>query len=108
MGAPYAKTLIIPSGSSGTKPSDWNDADNYVHCIGPPGVTGNLTQGGAGGAYAGAANVVIPGSTVSFQIGVAGGTVTIPGGTAHTWFKSSGTVRAAGATGAGPGTAANS
>ena len=105
------KYKVITSGTSFATPSDWNNSNNKVHCIGAgsSGTVSNTTAyGGGGGAYAVTTNLTLSG-TVSCQIGAVGGTTTVPSGTAHTWVKTNATVRAAGAgASATGGTTANS
>jgi hypothetical protein len=94
---------IITSGTSFTVPSDWNSANNTIHCIGAAGITGTTTQGGAGGGYAASSNISLtPGASASCQVGVAGGTTTATG-TANTWVVSNTTLRAGGGFGGAAG-----
>jgi len=109
MAAPYAKTKIFLTGTV-TTPADWNPADNTIHCIGAPGVTGTTTQGGAGSAYAAVVNAGYAANvTAPTQIGVSG-TNAIPDGTANTRLgpEAGPLVRAQGGFGGGAGLAGNS
>jgi len=80
-------------------PSDWNDANNTIECIGP-GADGGSNYGGGGGAYAKLLNLnLTPGSNVSYSIGTHGG---------DTWFVSTSTVLAKGGSGQNGGSATTS
>ncbi len=98
------KYVILTSVSSSpwTVPADWNAANNTIWCIGGGGNGGNgngstnTGGGGGGGACAWVTNIALTG-TISFQVGLAGGTTgsgTSP--TANTWFKDISTIVAAG------------
>ena len=86
-------------------PADFNNSDNTVECIGG-GATGARAnsgtvggRGGGGGGYARKTNVALtPSGTVSYYVGAA---------SADTWFGSTGTVLAKGASGATGGQAAS-
>lgn len=87
-----ASEIFLTSGTSWTVPSDWNGADNSIECIGAGGHGGAEDGvigggGGGGGAYARINNLNLdPGSSVTYQIGVGGGS-TSETGTANTWFN---------------------
>jgi hypothetical protein len=80
-----------------TSPSDWNNGNNSVECIGGggsgAGAAANHATGGGAGAYSGITNFVFaaPGTTTaSYQIGTGGSAVTTAaGGVAgtQTWFN---------------------
>jgi hypothetical protein len=89
------KTIILTSGTSWVTPSDWNDADNQIQCIGGgtngTAATGSGTgahggTGGGGGGYVSLSNVSLSG-TNSIQIGANG---------TPTWFNSTSNLQAAG------------
>jgi hypothetical protein len=89
------KFQFVTSGSSFTRPSDWNDSNNIIHVIGAgsagaagAGSGGGATggRGGGAGAYARKSNVTLAG-TVSCQIGAANSG-------SDTWVVNSSTVMA--------------
>jgi len=68
--------IFLTSGSSWTVPSDWNDADNSVVCIGG-GSGGKYQQSGGGGAYSASSNLdLTPGAIITYAIGAGGGATT--------------------------------
>ena len=76
----------LTSGTSFTTPSNWNNSFNTVWCTGAGG-TGSHGAGaaqggggGGGGAQAAASNVTLSG-TITYQVGIAGGTPTTTGAT---------------------------
>jgi hypothetical protein len=71
--------LLLPAGTTTFQvPSDWNNADNVIHCIG--GGAGGQTadggfagSGGQGGAYAKILNLALsPGANISVHVGFGG------------------------------------
>lgn len=88
-----------------TVPADWNDANNTVQVLGggSNGLVGATGHGGAGGgsaAFSSADNVsMTPGATMAYRVGIHNGTATV-GGTAPSWFGTSGTTDCTAASGA--------
>jgi hypothetical protein len=81
-------------------PSDWNDSDNSIHCIGGGGGGGHGggsdgAGGGGGGAYSGITNLTLPvtspPSTVQYRVGSGGAGATSGSASAgtDTWFGGS-------------------
>ncbi len=69
-----AIVTFLMSGTSYSTPSDWNNSDNSIECIGAGGNGGSANNGGGGGgggAYAKITNLTISGS-VSYSIATAG------------------------------------
>ena len=71
--------IVLSTAGTGnwTVPADWNNSDNYIHCIGGGGGSsgagnGGRSGGGGGGAYAGTPNVTLTPGAVMF-IGVGDG-----------------------------------
>lgn len=94
-GAPSAIVIFLTSGTTFTRPGDWNDTNNTIEAIGA-GADSSSTTGGIGGCYAKISNYVLP-ATFTYQIGVHGGTTgagTAP--TANTWGTGATTLVAAG------------
>jgi RHS repeat-associated protein len=92
-GTANATQIIIPSSTTWTVPSDWNNADNSIEAIGGGGGGGGATGanagagGGGGGEYRKAVNVtLVPGVAVSIVIGAggAGGSTAPSNGSAGT------------------------
>ena len=89
--------IFLTSGTSWTVPADWNNSNNMIQAIGAGGNGGQGNYlggyglgggGGGGGAYAKVTNKSYSGS-VSYQVGVAGGTTgsgTTP--TGNSWLAS--------------------
>jgi hypothetical protein len=89
--------LTTASSSPWTVPSDWSSTDNTIECIGGGGgaafdvATIQYGAGGGGGGYSKINNVsLVPGGSVTFQVGAGGaagsnGTDGIAGG--DTWFN---------------------
>jgi hypothetical protein len=93
-------TVFLTSGSSWTPPAGVTTLTS-VECLGPGGNSNGYTAGG-GGAYAAVTNYgVTPGTPVSYQIGGAGSG-------ASTWFGSTSTALAKGASGSSGGAAGSS
>jgi len=68
-----ATTIFLTTGSSWTVPSNWNNANNIIECLGA-GANGvgdsRNTNAGGGGAYAKIINLnLTPGANVSYHIG---------------------------------------
>jgi len=70
---------FLTSGTSWSVPSDWNNADNTIECIGAGGngaqnskSTHYAGAGGGGGAYASTANVALTSGSVSYLIALGG------------------------------------
>lgn len=85
-----ASFFPITSGSTATLPSDFNTANNTIHCIGAgaagsAGVTTTGGIGGGGGAYANILNFSAAGANASVSVQV---------GSGDTWFFSNTTVLA--------------
>jgi hypothetical protein len=84
------QVVFLTSGTSWTVPSDWNNSNNTIECIGGGGAgqfTGLGAGGGGGGGYAKKSNLTLtPGASIGFQVG-AGGSLSGAAGTA-TWFSS--------------------
>ena len=83
--------IALTSGTSWTVPSDWNNANNSVECIGGGGGSGNQGgSGGGGGAYSKSSNLTLtPGNSIPIAIGAGGsagaaGTSITSGGTGGT------------------------
>jgi len=86
--------VFLTSGTSYTRPADWNNAANKIEAIGAAADGGGT---GKGGCFASISNFTMA-ATVSYQIGVHGGTTgsgTAP--TSNTWLKDASTLVAAGA-----------
>jgi len=68
--------IVITSTQTWNVPSDWNNSDNFIECIGPGGdgsTSSNSGGGGGGGAYAKKNNVTLtPGGTASVVVGTGG------------------------------------
>jgi hypothetical protein len=89
------QVVLLSTGSSFTKPADWNDAANDIYCIGGGGGGGtgalNAAIGAGGGGGGGGECSHYPNlnltsiSTVPYQLGVGGGIHTAGG---DTWFGS--------------------
>lgn len=90
--------IFLTSGTSWAVPGDFNASANTVEAIGAGGDgVGTTAFAGGGGAYAKVTNFSPGGGTVSFQIGVHGGTTgSGTGPTSNTWFDSGATLVAAG------------
>lgn len=85
--------FLTTSGSNQTwtSPSDWNNSNNTIECIGAGGSggaaskdTSNTATGGGGGAYSLISNfsVATPGSTqITYRIGAGGGAASVSTGT---------------------------
>jgi len=63
--------IFLTSGTSWTVPSDWNDLENTIECIGAGAEGGpNGRAGGGGGAYAIKSNLALtPNDSITIQIG---------------------------------------
>lgn len=82
---------ISGSNQTWTSPSDWNNSNNTIECIGAGGSggaasknTSNVATGGGGGAYSLISNfsVATPGTTqVTYRIGAGGAATSISNGT---------------------------
>jgi hypothetical protein len=98
----HVQFLTVGSGTW-TVPSDWNNANNSVECLGGgAGGTGSWTDnnvggsGGGGGAYAKSVNLTLtPGTSVSYTVGAGGaggpaavGDTSNAGAGGDTWFNS--------------------
>jgi hypothetical protein len=83
--------IFLTSGTSFSRPADWNNSANKIEAIG-----GGGDSGTAGAAYAAITNYAMP-STLTYQIGVHNGTTgsgTSP--TSNTWATGASTLVAAG------------
>jgi hypothetical protein len=94
VGAPaWAQTVkyILQGTTTFTVPTDWNDSDNKIECIGAggSGATGVAPNGGGGGgAYSASTNVNMPeGSVVTVQVGDGVSTASTAG--TDTWICNS-------------------
>ena len=62
--------LDTAGGGTWTVPLDWNNANNFIECIGGGGTGVTKGQGGAGGSYAKISNITLtPGATTYIQVG---------------------------------------
>ena len=64
--------IFLTSGTSFTRPADWNNSANKIEAIGGGG-DGNVSFATNGACYAAITNYAMP-STMTYQIGVHGGT----------------------------------
>jgi hypothetical protein len=100
--------VFLTSGTTYTRPVDWNNSSNTIECIGGGQGGGNLFclgccgayggAGGQGGGYSRSINLSI-GTTAAYAIGAAGGTPSVAGGS--TSFNSGTVFAPGGGTGAG-------
>lgn len=94
--------LTVSDSSPWAVPADWNSLSNSVECIGSGGGSGSASGGGSeagggGGAYAKVSNITLtPGGTAAFSIGTGGLASNVATAGNPSWFKTTGTVFAAG------------
>lgn len=89
------KFMFLKTGASSfTRPTDWNNSENVVHCLGAGSRPG-------GGAYSAKDNVVLAPGSVAYQVGAGNSVV-------DSWLVSSVTVMAKAGNGLTPGSAASS
>src|SRR5262245_6645495 len=76
---PGPRTIFLTSGTTWIVPSDWNNADNIIECIGGGGGAGSggpglwSSNGGGGGAYATISNITLtPLASIAITVGQGG------------------------------------
>jgi hypothetical protein len=95
---PTTKVIFLTTTGAGTwtVPSDWNNSNNTIECIGGGGSSSDITSvlyqaGGGGGGYSAIANLNLTiGSTINYSVGAGGPSAAfnaqgVSGG--DTWFN---------------------
>jgi Beta-propeller repeat len=77
--------IYLTSGTTWTVPSGWNNTNNTIEVIGAGGASAGAIGGSGGGSYSRISNLSLtPGSRVTYQVGIAGGSIKTTGAT---WFN---------------------